>query len=80
MKNILELKILFSEIFKKNYLEGLKFFDFLEDLNILSPKIFLMILLFLSNPNRNKQKIISEKIKIVKYFLNQAKEKKGKFY
>ena len=80
LKEILNLKSLFFDTFKNNFLQGLNQFEYLEssssdDLGI---KIFLMIFLFLKNPNKNKSKIENEKSKIIKDLIFQAREIKSK--
>jgi hypothetical protein len=72
INHILNLKNLFSENFKNIFIYGLSMFSSILPKNYCSQNILLIMILFLSNPNRDV--IRSEKINIIRFLIDFTRE------
>jgi len=72
INKILNLKNLFSENFKNIFLYGLSMFSSILTKNCRSQIILTIMILFLSNPNRDVIK--SEKIDIIRFLIDFTRE------
>ena len=75
INQILKLKNLFAENFKNVFINGMNSMLNVFPKNNCSENIFLAMILFLSNPNRNVVK--TEKLNLIKYLINTTKEDFG---
>lgn len=72
INEILNLKNLFAESFKNIFIYGLSILSSILPSGSCSQNILMIMILFLSNPNRDAIK--DEKINVIRFLLNTAKD------